>query len=469
MFIFIILLLNSGFYSQNNLNYLTLTEVKSREFPAYNQIEKLNNRDLLLFLKENKTDDTISKILSVIQTRNFTKNELKIKIPLLKRIELTKNLNKNSINLIKYNPYYFIPLSYLEAPVFTNKDRKYLFKLLTEAVKQRNSLVVQRIFSLDNLTKTGFFNAIILIKTIKEKEKIFFTSSLLDIELNIIEKKKFRKECLKKLYNFKNHVLLNNILFLLPEFFTFSENDLISIYNSINKDAKLSFLNSLINQDIKLPVELINLIDLNNNKLFLTLLKYSDKNNHKIKKIEILLAKKIKSNKELLLYSNIYLNKNYLKILIKNNNILIQFLRNLVENNKKNKLITEFASENWNNLKINLYTRIILTKYLLNNHNLNNIQILKFIISLFKNKKLEYKSDEYYISVILPLIAENYNKSDYKYYVELLDMLNKTAIESTLKAIEISNDKRFIKPLKSLLKENEIRYIIEKTLWKLNN
>ena len=468
MFIFI-LLLNIGFYSQNNISNLTLTELKTKEFPSYNQIKQLNNIDLILLFKKTDTEDTIEKILSIVKTRNFKRNELKIKLPFLKRIELVKNLNIKSINGIKYNPYYFIPLSYLSKNIFSNNDRKYLFKILTNAVKQKNSLVIQRIFSLKNITKIGFFNAIILIKTVSEDEKIFFTSSLLDIELNTKERKNFKEQCLKKLYNFKNSVLLSNILFLLPKFFIFSTNDLLTIHEKINKSNRITFLNSLILNNIKIPMELINLIDLNNNKLFLTLLKYSDKNNQKIKKIKKILSKKIKNNKNLVLYSNIYFNQKHMNILIKNNDLFIKFLRNLLENNKKNIFIERFSLKNWNNLKINLYIRILLTKYLLNNNKLNNQKVLKFIITLFKNKKLEYKSDEYYISVILPILAQNYNKNNYNLYEKLLKMQNKIAIESTLKAIEISNDKRFIKELKPLLKESEIKYLVEKTIWRLNN
>lgn len=487
MFLFI-LLLNIGIFNQNNLNHLTLTEIRAKEFPAYKSIEKLNNSDLLTFFKENNTEDTEDKILSITKDRNFKINELNIKLSLLKRIELVKNLNKESIQLIKFSPYYFIALSYLEDNIFTNKDRKYLFKLLNCAIKQKKSLVIQRIFSLNNTIKIGFFNAIILIKTISEDEKIFFTSSLLDIELNIKEKKNFKKQCLKKLYNFKNPILLNNILFLLPQFFVFSTNDLITIYQKIDKKNKFSFLNSLILNNVSLPMDLVNIIDLNNNKLFLALLKYSDKNNQKIKRIEKKLSKYTQSSckgrspclpheqkcsnclpHEQIPYLNLYLNKNLFNVLKNNKNNFIKFLRNLVENNKKNMFIERFSLKNWNNLKINLYIRILLTKYLLNNNKLNNQKVLKFIITLFTNKKLEYKSDEYYISIILPILAQNYNKNDYSYYKKLLKMLNKTSIESTLEAIKISSDKKFIKDLKPLLKEIEIKDLVEDTIWKLEN
>jgi len=450
------------------LHLFSLGTDYNQEFIPFKKLETLNNDSILKIYLKDINKDAENKTSSIIKTRNFTKKELNLKdIKLIKRIKLVKNLNTKSIKIIKYEPIYFIALSYLEKNIFNNNDSKYLFKLLMNAIKQKNSLVIQRVFSLKSIKKISFFNAIILIKTISTNEKIFFTSSLLDITLNIEKKKKFKKQCLQKLYTNKNTTLLNNILFLLPKFFIFTENDLITIYKTINKNNKTVFLNSLIINDIKLPDKLINIIDLKNNDLFLTLLKYNDKNNIKIKKVEKELALKIKNNKELLLYSRIYLNKEYMRILTQNNDLFIKLLRNIVENNQKNIVIKEYALKNWNNLKINLYIRILLTKYLINNKDIKNKTIIKFIISLFKNKKLEYKSDEYYVSVILPYIANNYQKINYKYYKKLLKMLNKMAIESTLKAIDISNDKRFIKDLKPLLKESEIRDLVKMTIWNL--
>jgi hypothetical protein len=306
------------------------------------------------------------------------------------------------------------------------------------------------------------------MKQIQVNQKIFFTSALLDIEITIENKKKFKKTCLKNLYTIQNEDLLNNILYLLPKFFVFKDDDLIFIYNKLSKKNKEILINSLVVNNSIIPKSLIDIVDLSDNNLFLALLKYSDKNNQKIKNIESICSGRLIDQSELP-YLNLYMNKALFTQISKNKSLFLKYLTNTIENNKKNEFLNKYSIKNYKNLKLDLYIRIELTKYIIYNKLITNDKVLEHIISLFKNKKLEYKSDEYYVSIILPLLAENYSKNDYKYYQELLKMLNRVAIESTLEAIKISNDKRFIKDLGILLKESEISDLVKKTILNLEH
>ena len=284
-----------------------------------------------------------------------------------------------------------------------------------------------------------------------------------------VKKKDFKLQCLKKLYSFKNRYLQNNLIYLFFKFFNFKKDDLLKLYFKFDKEMRKVFVKAMILNNIRLPQEMIDLIDLSDDSLFSALLKYSDENNMKIKKIKKILPEKIKNKREFLLNSYPYFNEFYLKVLLKEKDLFTGFIENLINKRRKLNLINNYALENFNNFKLDLYFRIELTKYLITYNLVSNKKILKFILSLFKNKNLEYKTDEFYISVILPLLAKNYKKDDFNYYVELLKTVNLTAMVTTLKSIEITKDKRFIKFLKPMIKERQISYQVKKTIYYLEN
>ena len=187
-FFFILIFLFSisvcSLYSSNNLS------IYIENFTKYDELERLSSKSLIKIFSKTSIDDTKEKIKEILSKRDIKREELEVKIDISDKISLVKIFNYNTIKEIKYYPYYFTALSFDDRKIFDENDSKYLFKVLKEAVRQRNPFVIQRVFSLD-IHSVSFFNAIILINKFSLQDKIFFTSSLLEYDFNVSKKKGF--------------------------------------------------------------------------------------------------------------------------------------------------------------------------------------------------------------------------------------------------------------------------------------
>lgn len=221
--------------------------------------------------------------------------------------------------------------------------------------------------------------------------------------------------------------------------------------------------------------EIIKLWEKKTPENLLTIVQYSKKNKIKIDIVTESLTKYLKVAKTHKLYKEILINSfmycdnlEIFNIIKDDKEIFMRFINFLINNDLQFTVLNDFLIKEAFDLKQNATIKEILAKYLLKSKILtNNKPFFDYIEKIHANNTLNFKEDEIYVSVIIPLIAENYKKNDFDFYKNMLNTDNLIMIQTVIYAISLTEDKDFIPFLEKLENEDEIKIAVKKALYSL--
>jgi len=408
-------------------------------------------------------------ILKIFNKRGISKEILlSKKLKLEEKIEIINSLTKKNIDKFKNITGLFLPIFY--------SDYRYLFTDDYLIYIYNNALLLKRRSIVNSLFFIKSFQKIIINKIFYEEKnkdnKIFLLSAIIEQNFEYKDKKEIDSFLIKDIIEEKNLKLLELYGYFIPKIFIIDNVE--KIYNKLNREQKTAFIDGFINQkEIKISQNLMKLIltDFNSYPTFLKLLTYSNRNKiyYKMIKKKIILYLNKEDNDELLINSTLYLDKKIFNLLKKREIMLLLIVDNLVKKDIEIDVVTQYAKKEVFNFKKNIHLRVSLSRYLISNNIYPNRKFLLFIKKLHNKNNLKYKTDEFYISIILPLLSQKYNQDNFKFYKNFLKTENKVMIKTLLNSIYYSKDIRFVKYLEPLLKEKEIFWDVKKVIFFLKN
>ncbi len=425
-------------------------------------LDVFNNEELLEVYIVNEELSIKKYIEDLFKTRQIDEKLLiNKKLSLKNKISIINNLKEDNVRKLKNIQKLFIPI--LKSKFYYLLDKEYVLNVFDKMINFKNYYILNSIFMIKDIQKTiiekfltGYYKDNKIFYNLLDNGYIYEYEKV-DIPKTVIEKIKKEKDLYFLYIYFSLHIY---------------KMDYEKIYSNLNKQKKHVFMSIILSHDIKTRISssLMDkfLEDFDSKEDFKVLLSYSDENNIYYEGIKNKIEKYLDDN-VVLINSSLYFNHRIFSALKNNLPTLTLFLDKIVKKDIKLSMIDGFTRENVFDLKNNFAFRINLSRYLIKNNLLSNTSFLKFIKKIHKDNRLKYKTDEEYVSKILPLLSKKYKKEDFKYYLSFLKTRNKTMIESLLLAIQNTNDKDFIKYLKPLLKENEIKQKIKKIIFILKN